>query len=159
MRIRVFQSSDINQMVSLFYETVHVVNARDYTKEQLNAWAPQDEMDAKLINWKDSFVRNITYIVETNDEIVGFGDMTRNGYLDRLFVHKNFQGQGIATALTNRLESEARKIGLTKMETEASITAKPFFERHGYQVNEPQTVERKGITLVNFKMSKRLIFE
>ncbi len=34
----------------------------------------------------------------------------------------------------NKLEAEARKIGLTKMETEASITAKPFFERHGYQV-------------------------
>ncbi len=159
MRIRVFQSADINQMVSLFYETVHAVNARDYTKEQLNAWAPKDEMDAKLINWKDSFVRNITYIAETNDEIVGFSDMTRNGYLDRLFVHKNFQGRGIATELINKLETEARKIGLTKMETEASITAKPFFERRGYQVIEPQTVERKDITLVNFKMSKRLISE
>lgn len=159
MRIRAFQSSDINQMVSLFYETVHAVNVRDYTKEQLNAWAPKEEMDAKLIKWKDSFVRNITYIAETNEEIVGFGDMTRNGYLDRLFVHKYFQGQGIATALINKLESEARKIGLAKMETEASITAKPFFERRGYQVIEPQTVERKGITLVNFKMSKRLISE
>lgn len=138
MRIRVFQSSDINQMVSLFYETVHAVNARDYTKEQLNAWAPKDEMDAKLINWKDSFVRNITYVGVINDEIVGFGDMTHNGYLDRLFVHKNFQGQGIATALINKLETEARKIGLTKMETEASITAKPFFERHGYHVIAPR---------------------
>ncbi|CDO03650.1 putative N-acetyltransferase YafP [Oceanobacillus picturae] len=159
MRIRVFQSADINQMVSLFYETVHAVNARDYTKEQLNAWAPKDEMDAKLINWKNSFVRNITYIAETNDEIVGFGDMTQNGYLDRLFVRKDFQGQGIATALMNRLESEARKIGLPQIETEANITAKPFFERRGYQVIEPQTVERKGITLVNFKMSKGLISE
>lgn len=159
MRMRAFQSSDINQMVSLFYGTVHAVNARDYTKEQLNAWASKDEMDAKLINWKDSFVRNITYVGVINDEIVGFGDMTRNGYLDRLFVHKNFQGQGIATALMIRFESEARKIGLTKMETEASITAKPFFERRGYQVIVPQTVERKGITLINFKMSKRLISE
>ncbi|RIU94736.1 GNAT family N-acetyltransferase [Oceanobacillus picturae] len=159
MRMRAFQSADVNQMVSLFYDTVHAVNARDYTKEQLNAWAPQDEMDAKLINWEASFARNISYIAETNDEIVGFGDMTHNGYLDRLFVHKNFQGKGIATALMNRLESEARKIGLPTIETEASITAKPFFERRGYQLIEPQTIERKGITLINFKMSKRLVSE
>lgn len=110
MRNRTFQSSDINQMVSLFYETVHSVNARDYAIEQLNAWALKDEMDAKVINWKDSLARNITFIGEINDEIVGFGDVTRNGYLDRLFTHKNFQGQGIATALINKLETEARKI-------------------------------------------------
>ncbi|WP_404455220.1 GNAT family N-acetyltransferase [Oceanobacillus kapialis] len=159
MKIRAFQSSDINQMVSLFYETVHAVNARDYTTEQLNAWAPKEEMDAKLKRWNDSFGRNIAYIAEIQREIVGFGDMTHKGYLDRLFTHKDFQGQGIATALMNRLESEAKLIGIKEIETEASITAKAFFEQRGYQIIEPQTVELKGITLVNFNMCKRLGFE
>ncbi len=157
MKIRRFQGADINQIISLFYETVHSVNARDYLLEQLNAWAPKDEIDLKLTNWKDSLSNNITYVAEINDKIVGFSDMTHNGHLDRLYTHKDFQGQGIATALVKVLECEARKLGLSEIDTEASITANPFFERNGYRMIGSQTVERRGITLINFKMIKKLV--
>lgn len=157
MKIRKFRDSDINQIVSLFYETVHSVNAQDYSTEQLNAWAPKDEGNAKLINWKDLFSRNITYIAEINDKIVGFSDMTHNGYLDRLYIHKDFQRQGIATSLLNKIESKAREIGLSEIHVGASITAKPFFESCGYHIFKSQTVERRGITLLNFKMVKSLL--
>src|SRR5699024_12851285 len=99
MKIRKFRDSDINQIVFLSYDTVHSVNDQDYTTDQLNAWAPKDEGNAKLVNWKDLFSCNITYIAEINDKIVGFSDMTYNGYLDRLYIHKDFQRQGIATSL------------------------------------------------------------
>ncbi|MCR8980865.1 GNAT family N-acetyltransferase [Brevibacillus laterosporus] len=157
MKIRGFQVADINQIISLFYDTVHFVNARDYSLEQLNAWAPKNEKAIKLVNWKNSLRNNITYIAEINDKIVGFSDMTYHGHLDRLYTHKDFQGQGIATTLVNMIESEANRLGISEIHTEASITAKPFFERQGYQIIESQIVERSGITLINFKMTKRLV--
>ncbi len=147
----------MNQIISLFYETVHSVNEQDYSIEQLNAWAPKDEIDGNIVSWKDSLSDNITYIAEINNEIVGFSDMTHNGYLDRLYTHKDFQGQGIATNLVNKLESEARRIGLKEINTEVSITAKPFFERRDYKTVRSQSVERRGITLTNFQMTKKLI--
>ncbi|MFT9845959.1 GNAT family N-acetyltransferase [Aneurinibacillus sp. REN35] len=156
MEIRKFCDSDITQIVSLFYETVHSVNARDYTQEQLDAWAPKDEKGNKMISWKDSMGRNITYVAEDKGKIVGFSDMTHDGYLDRLFIHKEFQGQGIASDLVNVLESEARRLRLVEINTEASITAKPFFERHGYRVIYSQTVEKRGVKLDNFKMVKKV---
>ena len=159
MRIREFESSDIHQIVSLFYETVHSVNAKDYSMEQLNAWAPKDEIDDNIEKWEASLTHNSTYIAERKDEIVGFSDMTHNGYLDRLFIHKDFQGQGIATTLVNMLESEARKLGLSEINTAASITAKPFFERCGFRIIKSQKVKRRGITLLNFQMVKPLVFE
>lgn len=159
MRIRKFQESDISQIVSLFYETVHTVNAIDYSVEQLNAWASRNEIEYKLRNWNKSLSVNVTYVAEINGKIVGFSDMTHNGYLDRLYTHKDFQGQGIAKALVNKLESVARKIGLSEIYTEASVTAKPFFERCGYQITRSQNVERKGITLPNFQMTKKLVSE
>ncbi|MFS0788270.1 GNAT family N-acetyltransferase [Shouchella sp. 1P09AA] len=157
MEIRRFQGADIHQVVSLFYETVHSVNAQDYSLEQLNAWAPKDEIDDTLTNWKDSLNPNIAYVAEINDKIVGFSDMSHNGHLDRLYTHKDFQGQGIATALVNMLESEARKRGISEINTEASITAKPFFERRGYKIIESQIVGRRSITLINYKMIKKLV--
>lgn len=157
MEIRAYQESDISQLISLFYETVHSVNKQDYSQEQLDAWAPKEEKAFKLNAWSTSLHQNITYVAEMNGCIVGFSDMTLEGHLDRLFVHKDFQGQGIAFALVKNLELKARELGLHEMDTEASITAKPFFERQGYQLISQQSVERKGVLLVNYRMRKKLM--
>ena len=82
--------------------------------------------------------------------IVGFGDMASDGYLDRLYVHADHQGQGIATALCDRLEQAVQG----PITTHASITARPFFEKRGYAVIKEQTVERQGVALTNFVMIK-----
>ena len=38
----------------------------------------------------------------------------------------------------------------------ASVTARPFFERHGFRVIAPQTVAKRGQSLLNFRMDKPL---
>lgn len=154
--IRKYHESDIDQIINLFYETVHSINKRDYTQEQLNAWAKRGEEKQKREIWIESLRKNICYIAEIGTQIVGFSDMNLQGYLDRLFVHKDYQGQGIASALVSTLESEAKKLHLLEMQTDASITAKPFFEGKGYIVIKSQIVERNGTQLMNYKMSKFL---
>lgn len=156
MEIRKFQDNDTNQIVFLFYDTVHSVNALDYTTEQLNAWAPKNERDIKLQSWNKSLSDNMTYVAEINGQILGFSDMTYDGYLDRLYIHKDFQNQGIATALVNKLESIAKDMKFVAISTKASITAKPFFMHRGYKEITAQTVKRKGIELTNFSMIKKL---
>lgn len=156
MKIMKFEGSDTEEIVSLFYETVHAVNSKDYSQAQLDAWAPIEEIDMKVESWKNSLIQNITYVARMNEKIVGFSDLTYNGHLDRLYVHKDYQGQGIASALISKLESEAKKLKILEIDTEASITAKPFFERQGYQMICLQTVERKGIELINYQMIKKL---
>lgn len=39
MEIRKYLESDCKILSELFYNTVHTVNAKDYTKEQLDVWA------------------------------------------------------------------------------------------------------------------------
>lgn len=156
MKIRTFTEQDTAQIVTLFYETVHSVNKRDYSQEQLNAWASYEDEGKRLSTWKDALSRNITLVVENNGVIAGFADMTLEGYLDRLFVHKEYQRQGIAKALVDTLEAEARRLGLNEISTEASITAKPFFEQSGFEVVRQQVVERRGVKLENYVMLKSL---
>lgn len=155
MKITKYKETDIEDIISLFYETVHSVNSQDYSQSELDAWAPKDETESKLKYWKESLGQNITFVAKVNDKVVGFTDLTHNGHLDRLYVHKDYQGQGIATALVDMLESEAKKLKLLEIDTEASITAKPFFEHRGYKIVCSQTVERKGVKLTNFKMIKK----
>ena len=147
MIIRNYQPSDCKELTELFYNTVHNVNAKDYTKEQLNVWATGQ---ADLEKWNDSLQKHFSVVAVDNEIIVGFGDIDKTGYLDRLFVHADYQSKGIATAICNQLE-QAIKGDIT---THASITAKPFFEKRGYKIAKEQQVERQGIFLTNYVMIK-----
>ena len=120
MIIRNYQSSDCKALADLFYHTVHVINAKDYTQKQLEAWA-SDDID--LEKWNQSFQEHDSIIAIEHGIIIGFGDIDKTGYLDRLYVHKDYQRKGVATAICNQLESKKFK----KIITHASITAKPFF--------------------------------
>ena len=145
MQLREYITSDCEQLSKLFFQTVHSVNAKDYTKEQLDVWAT-GTVDLK--EWDKSFTEHYTVVAIDNNIIVGFGDIDKTGYLDRLYVHADYQGKGVATAICNRLEQAVQG----KITTHASITAKPFFEKRGYKVVKEQQVERQGIYLINFCM-------
>lgn len=148
MMIRKYRVSDCEELAKLFYETVHTVNAKDYTEEQLNVWATGS---VNLDAWNKSFTEHYTVVAVEDDLIVGFGDMDDTGYPDRLYVHKDYQNRGVAAMICNELEhvSEADKFS-----THASVTAKPFFEKRGYKVVKEQQVERGGVLLTNYVMEK-----
>lgn len=147
MFIREYQPSDCTELARLFYNTVHAVNKKDYTDKQLDVWATGT---VDLERWNRSFLEHYTLVAVEGNLLVGFGDIDKTGYLDRLYVHKDFQGQGIATAICNGLEQAVNQTIIVH----ASITAKPFFEKRGYTVIKEQQVERQGILLTNFVMKK-----
>lgn len=151
MILRQYTSADCDALVQLFYDTVHTVNSRDYTKEQTDVWAPKN---IDLAHWNRTLLAHYTLVAVENGKIVGFGDIDETGYLDRLYVHKDCQHRGIATALCDALEA-AYDDTLTTLCTHASVTARPFFEQRGYQVLSAQQVERQGILLKNFRMQKK----
>ena len=101
MILRKYIPSDCEQLAKLFFQTVHSVNAKDYTKEQLDVWATGN---VDLKEWDKSFNEHHTVIAIENKEIVGFGDIHVSGYLDRLFVHREHQREGIASAICDELE-------------------------------------------------------
>lgn len=149
MVIRRYEPSDCKSITELFYETVHAVNAKDYTKEQLDVWA-SGIVDPE--EWNRSLSEHFTLVALENGRIVGFGDIDQTGYLDRLYVHKDYQGRGIASALCDELESAVR---VERITVHASITAVPFFRSRGYEIVKEQQVIRQGKSLTNYMMEKR----
>lgn len=145
--IREYRPADCKALAELFYNTVHTVNAKDYTKAQLDVWAA-GHMD--LERWNQSLLAHCSLVAADGDVITGFGDIDQTGYLDRLYVHRDRQREGIASALCSRLEQTVRG----KVVTHASITARPFFEKRGYRVVREQLITRQGVFLTNFVMEK-----
>ena len=150
MIIRKYLPSDCKYLTELFYQTVHSINAKDYTDEQLNAWATGN---VDMEEWNQSLSEHFSLVAMKDGIITGFGDIDRTGYLDRLFVHKDYQNQGIATAICEKLELT---FGVSKITTHVSITAKPFFLHRGYSIIKEQQVIRSNIPLTNYIMEKPL---
>jgi len=147
MILRQYKNEDCNIVSKLFYDTIHSVNAKDYKAEQLSVWANNAD---SLKSRRNDLLEQYTLIAEINGVIVGFGSIDNLGCLDLLFVHKDYQNQGVATALCNELEK-----GFTVVKTYASITAKPFFEKRGYVVVKEKEVKRSGVKLKNYEMQKK----
>lgn len=155
MEIRKYRPTDSQGLYELFYATVHQINQQDYSPEQLAVWA-QPRTD--LTQWDASLRAHYTLVAEIDHQLVGFGDMTDSGYLDRLYVHHHYQRQGIAQALIAELERYADNQGVARITVAASLTAKPFFLENGYQVVKAQEVQRAGVNLINFLMEKQRLF-
>lgn len=149
MELRKYEPKDCQEITELFYQTVHTVNVKDYSNEQCQVWATGN---VNLEQWNKSFLEHTTIVAIENNQIIGFGDIDETGYLDRLYVHKDYQRRKVATAICDYLEKANPFQVIT---THASITARPFFEQRGYEVVKEQQVERRGILLTNYVMEKK----
>lgn len=151
MNLREYHSEDCAEIMQLFYDTIHSVNAADYNQNQLDAWAPK-EID--LAYWDNRLLHDHAVVAEMDGVIVGIGTLKSAGYFDLLYVHKDYQRFGVATLIADEIERYFRDEGITTVTTDSSITAKPFFENRGYAVLKKQSVETRGQFLINFKMQK-----
>ncbi|GMU18894.1 MAG: hypothetical protein AMXMBFR12_00860 [Candidatus Babeliales bacterium] len=149
--IRHFKSSDLSAVIQLFKEAVAAINIRHYTPEQIAVWT-----DVDPARWQAKLENMIVFVAVIDSTIVGFADMTREGYLDHLYVHKDYQARWVSLHLFKAIEKMAKELGLTKITTDCSITAKVPAERMGFKVVNEQIVEKKGVQFTNYHMEKKL---
>ena len=152
--IRPLTELDIPEMRELFRTTVLTVNSKDYTKEEVADWASCGD---SIEHWKELLAKN-DYIgaIDGQGKIVGFSSMNAEGYLHSMFVHKDWQGKGVATLLLSEVEKMACGYGVRKISVEVSITARPFFEKHGYKMVKEQKAKANRLYLTNYVMKKEL---
>ena len=140
--IRIALNTDIEEIQSLYRNTVLVINRRDYSQAEVEDWASCGDDPSKI----EGMIKTHYFIVAVNrqSEIVGF-------------IHKDFQGKGVATLLLNEIERYAVAAGITRITSEVSITARPFFEKRGYIVEVEQKRRANQLSLTNYWMAKSLV--
>ncbi len=153
LQIRPASPTDIPEIATLFYETIQAVNVRDYPQDEIDDWS---SWHADTEKWAARIAGQYFIVAVLDGQIVGFGSMAADGYLDTLFTHKDHQGHGIASRLLSELEKQASAQGNREIHSEVSITARAFFENHGYVVVRQQRKKSRNKELVNFYMTKEM---
>ncbi|UPR50544.1 GNAT family N-acetyltransferase [Vibrio cyclitrophicus] len=151
VRIRNYQASDDKALWEIFFYTVRNVNVRDYSQQQVEAWAPSS---FEFALWQKRMNGLQPFVAELDGRVVGYTDLQPNGLIDHFFCHHEYQGKGVGRALMENVFSVGRVRGVSRYFSEVSITARPFYEHLGFKVVNEQEVEMRGVKLTNYVMEK-----
>nr|WP_252306605.1 GNAT family N-acetyltransferase [Vibrio splendidus] len=138
-------------MWEIFFHTVRNVNVRDYSQQQVEAWAPSS-FDFAL--WQKRMNGLQPFVAELDGCVVGYTDLQPSGLIDHFFCHHEYQGKGVGKALMEHVFTVGRVRGISRYFSEVSITARPFYEHLGFKVVNEQEVEMRGVKLTNYVMEK-----
>lgn len=153
-KIRLFGPDDAEALARVYYESVHFGTVDCYDVAQRRAWV---EKVPETEEWRDRLRTQTTFVAENGSRLVGFMTLDAGGHIDLAFVAPDVIGRGVAKALYDRVEAEALRIALKRLDTAASHLARPFFERQGWDLVREQLVTRGEVSLTNFVMEKHLV--
>jgi len=148
--IRKFEIGDEGYIWNVFYSSIHQICSKDYSRDQVEAWAPK-HLDSNI--WRQKIQSICPFVAVLENTIVGYADIQPDGKIDHFYVHGNHQSKGIGKALMSNIFEKATK--LDRLYSEVSHTAKPFFIKYGFNVIKQQQVQIRGMTLTNNIMEHR----
>jgi len=151
VRIRRYQEGEEAALFDVYYSAIHLVACRNYTPEQVEAWAPRD-LAPDL--WRNRIRGIKPFVAELEGQLVGYADLQPNGYIDHFFVSGNHPRKGIGSELMRHLLAEAEAQGIPVLTSDVSRTAQPFYESFGFTVVEHRFPQLRGVVLPNALMRR-----
>lgn len=150
VQVRAYEPRDASATWQVFTSAVRGTAVRDYSEAAVRAWAP-DDVDQQ--RWAARRAGAHTFVACDGDRVVGFSDLTDDGLLDMLFVHPDHSGRGVARLLVEAVLRQARLLDVRRVDTHASRTARPAFERFGFVVDRFNAENwLRGQNLPNYDM-------
>jgi GNAT superfamily N-acetyltransferase len=149
--LRPAKNTDIDEILNLFRETIAEICKNDYSEKQLEAWASSSKNRPK---WLERIEKQYFLVAEKDSRIAGFGSLENGDHLDLLYVRADLIKTGIGGILLHALEKESAGRGKASLATDASVTARSFFEKHGYKAIKEQKNNINGLEIMNYKMIK-----
>ncbi|HMQ68976.1 MAG TPA: GNAT family N-acetyltransferase [Ignavibacteria bacterium] len=153
IKIRRAKESDSQEIGNMYFDTVNAINSKDYPEEKIKVWAASGK---KIEMWKKKISEQYFLVAETDKVITGISSIDPEGYLDFMYVHKDYQRMGIARALLNEIEKKAAEQNNKEIWAYVSITADPFFKKNGYEFSGEKIIVVQGVEFVDRILKKKL---
>lgn len=159
MIIRPAKHSDASQLIDAHRGSIRQVCAKDYTPEQIEAWAGRKFEEAQ---WISSIDTEHVWVIEYNDKVAGFGHLSSLQVdlveLRGLYFLPEVIGHGLGKKLMALIFRKAQELGARRMKLHATITALTFYESLGFKKVECSTtsVQMQGVTIPCHPMEKNL---
>jgi putative acetyltransferase len=153
VEVRPFVIEDGERTLRIFERAIQITARSRYSAREVAAWLGPSRDPA---TWSADRLAAGTFVADISGAVVGFTDLSADGYVDRLFVDPDHGRRGIAAALLDHVRRLAVDRGIAELSTHASLVARPVFENAGFQVSYEEAVEKEGEVLRRFFMTSRL---
>jgi len=120
--------ADYGRISEIICRCLSEVNVLDYGKEHIEKMLPTFAAP-KLGEW---FAGANPYCLERDGQIVATGTI-RGSEIQTVFVDPSRRGQGLGTALMQKLEEIVFQRGVGEITLRSSLSSRDFYERLGYQ--------------------------
>ena len=151
--LRPYLAADAARCAAIFRASVEELASEDYSAAQCAAWAARADDSAAFAK---RLAGALTLIAQVDGEPVGFASLAGAETIDMVYVDPGVARQGVATALLDALVRLAAARGAKTLTSEVSDTARPLFERQGFQAQRRNLVQLDDEWLANTTMTKRL---
>jgi len=151
--LRPYLPADAERCAEIFRASVEDLASEDYSAEQRAAWAALADDSAAFAK---RLAGALTLMALVDGEPAGFASLKGAETIDMLYVDPAFARRGVATGLLDALVRLAAARGAKTLAGEVSDTARPLFERQGFQAQRRNLVQLDDEWLANTTMTKRL---
>lgn len=147
--IRIYQRGDHIAIAEIFTSAIHQIASEFYTEEQCLAWSAREP---NYEFWKRRCELKRPFVAIADSEIAGFLELDPDGHIDCAYINPKYRRRGIMTTLVKHAVDTCFACGVNRLFVEASICAKPLFEKVGFRLLRENVVTIKGVEMVNYKM-------
>lgn len=150
--IRIYQRGDHLAVAEIFASAIHEIASAVYTPEQCLAWSARAP---NYDHWQKRCELKRPFIATVEGEAAAFLELDPDGHIDCAYVKPTHQRKGLVSRLVEHAVDTCFAIGIQRVYVEASLCAKPMFEKLGFTTICDNLVEIRGVRLQNFKMERR----
>jgi putative acetyltransferase len=152
LKIREYSSEDFEECREVIEKSTSSIE-NEYSSEDLEHL---EEVIPDMVTGfaeKDDFK---FYVAKKENELVGVAGFHPKGEIAGIFIHPDHQREGIGRKLMQKIDKKAEKEGVEEIEVSASLTAKEFYEKLGFEMIEETESEMEGKNIPIYKMKKKL---
>jgi GNAT superfamily N-acetyltransferase len=132
LTVRIAEPRDADAAVRVLRRSITELCVADHHNDPTT---PQKWLENKTIENFHSWLAtesNFCVVTGSNAEVNGVGLVHRAGEILLCYVAPESQGHGYGSAILAALEAKARTWGLDKLRLGSTVSARRFYERHGY---------------------------
>ena len=152
LAVRRFRETDLDEVCELVRETIDTSYAAVYPPRVVDFFHQYHEREVVISDAASGH----TIVVHSGGKLVATG--TRAGTtVRRVFVRAAWQCRGIGQMMMAELEAAALAAGIERLDLSASLPAKEFYLRLGYEIVSEEDYEvAPGQHLEYYEMAKEL---
>lgn len=152
MKVRSFKKSDLQAVHQLIHLTIDVAYTPVYPQGVVAFFKSYHSQDSII----KRFHKGSVLVIEHDGDIVGTGSLVDYD-IQGVFIHPDFQQQGLGKKLMCALEKEAQSKKFKEVTLDISLPSKQFYQDIGYTVIEECSFEVDNGDILDYWTATKLL--